>query len=135
MEPNEDQVASASLTFSGAECVFEMTDHRGRHRVVAGLEEAVESDTTITGNLLHHQYQPDRMRVVASGHWEADDVFRMVWVFVETAFRDTVVCRFTGTSVAIDRSVNVNSSATARPTIHGNLVAAPQAAELQPADR
>jgi hypothetical protein len=47
----------------------------------------------------------------------------MVWIFVETAFRDELVCRFSGDAVAIDRSVNVNSSDRARPTLRGRAVA------------
>ena len=45
----------------------------------------------------------------------------MTWVFVETAFRDTVVCIFEGPAVRFDRSVNVNSGATSLPTLIGRL--------------
>ena len=41
----------------------------------------------------------------------------MTWTFVESAFRDKVVCRFNGPYVRIGRSVNVNSSATSLPEI------------------
>ena len=71
------------------------------------------------GNKLHHQYQPDTMRVVAGGEWRDARTFVMSWTFVESAFRDTVVCRFAGPYMRFDRSVNVNSSATELPTLTG----------------
>jgi hypothetical protein len=43
----------------------------------------------------------------------------MTWIFAETAFRDTVVCRFDSGGVAIERSVNVNSSALSWPRLSG----------------
>ena len=69
------------------------------------------------GNKLHHQDQPDTMRVVAGAEWRDARTFVMSWTFVESAFRDTVVCRFAGPYMRFDRSVNVNSSATELPTL------------------
>ena len=59
------------------------------------------------------------MRVVASGEWRDARTFGMTWTFVESAFRDMVVCRFAGPYMRFDRSVNVNSSATELPTLTG----------------
>jgi hypothetical protein len=73
----------------------------------------------MTGNKLHHEYQPDVMRVVAGGEWRDPDTFVMKWVFVESAFADTVVCRFEGDTLTFERSVNVNSGPTKRPPIRG----------------
>lgn len=71
------------------------------------------------GNKLHHQCQPDTMRVVAGGEWRDARTFVMSWTFVESVFRDAVVCRFAGPYLRFDRSVNVNSSATELPTLTG----------------
>ena len=39
----------------------------------------------------------------------------MTWVFVETAFRDRVICRFDDDGgITVERSVNVNTGAAAR---------------------
>jgi len=46
----------------------------------------------------------------------------MTWIFVESAFRDTVVCRFDGDNLTLERSVNVNSGALERPPIRGRVV-------------
>jgi hypothetical protein len=41
----------------------------------------------------------------------------MTWVFVETAFRDTVACRFEEGRLYLDHSVNANAEDTRRPTV------------------
>ncbi|OUM02236.1 hypothetical protein A8M77_12050 [Variovorax sp. JS1663] len=116
---NPEKVKSVRLDFTRDACTFTMEDERGTHKVQAGLQKPIESDTTITGNTLHHEYQPEVMRVVARGEWLDERTFVMTWVFVESAFRDTVVCRFSGPYLRFERSVNVNSAATELPTITG----------------
>lgn len=119
MQPNEDQVANVQLDFTPERCVFSLQDARGTHRITVGLRDWLESDTTMTGGKLHHQYEADTLRIVAGGRWLDERTFEMTWQFVETAFRDSVVCRFDGDALTLDRSVNVNSAATSRPTLHG----------------
>jgi hypothetical protein len=57
--------------------------------------------------------------VVAGARWIDEHTLRMTWIFAETAFRDTVECRFDSERVTIDRSVNVNSSALSWPRLSG----------------
>ncbi len=118
--PNEDGVERVTFEFAADRCRFRLRDGRGEHSIVAGTSDWIESDTSMTGNRLHHQYQPESMRVVAGGRWVDPRTFEMTWQFAETAFRDRVVCRFDGADgVTVNRSVNVNSAATSRPTLHG----------------
>jgi CubicO group peptidase (beta-lactamase class C family) len=117
--PNEDQVTEVALRFAGDRCSFTLADHRGVHRIEAGLGHTVEGDTTMTGNLLHHEYQPDLMRVLARGAWRDERTFVMSWRFIETAFCDTVVLQFDGDALRLDRSVNTNAGARTRPTLFG----------------
>jgi CubicO group peptidase (beta-lactamase class C family) len=119
MQTNEDQVLSVRFDFNAERVVFSLQDARGTHNIAVGLHDWIESDTTMTGGKLHHQYEPDSLRVVAGGRWLDERTFEMTWQFVETAFRDKVVCRFDGDSLTLDRSVNVNSAATSRPTLRG----------------
>jgi len=121
---NEQQIRAVRLDFAGDQCSFTLVDDRGSHSVRCGLGKTIESDTTITGNKLHHEYQPERMRVVASGEWTDARTFVMTWVFVESAFRDTVVCRFAGPYLRLSRSVNVNSGAVELPALTSKLPAA-----------
>ena len=116
-EPNADGIESLAFRFEDGACLFTLRDARGEHRVRAGLGAWIEGDTSMTGNKLHHQYQPESMRVVAAGQWLDDRSFEMTWQFVETAFRDRVLCRFDGNRLTLDRSVNMNSADTSMPTL------------------
>ena len=119
---NADGIEDFSFTFDGDRCVFTMRDGRGEHTVDVGVGRWIEGRTSITGNKLHHQYQPDSMLVVAGGQWTAADTFEMTWQFAETAFRDTVVCRFVDDHMSFDRSVNVNSAARFLPTVQATAI-------------
>lgn len=119
MEANEDRVEWVQLDFTDGACTFTLKDHRGVHAIRAGIGAALASETTMTGNMLHHQYQPDAMRVVAQGVWQGRDRFVMSWRFTGTAFRDMVECAFANGVIRIDRSVNTNSSDLRRPTLVG----------------
>jgi len=123
MAPNADNVARIGFTFGPTEGRFTLEDHRGTHIVAFGLGHGLAGETTVTGHYLHHEYEPGQMRVVASGVWTDPKTFRMTWRFVETAFADTVVCRFDGDGVVMERSVNTNSSALSRPPISGTAAA------------
>ena len=121
IESNEDEVASVRFDFKGDRCDFVLRDARGEHQITNGLKDWAEGSTSMTGHRLHHEYQLDDMRVVAGGRWVDANTFEMTWQFVESAFRDRVVCRFDGERMTLDRSVNVNSAATSRPQIRGTL--------------
>ena len=121
MKGNEDAVASVRFDFTGDRCVFTLHDDRGEHTVAVGLRDWIEGDTSMTGHKLHHEYRPDRMRVVAGGRWLNEHTFEMTWQFVETSFRDTVVCRFDAEQLTFDRSVNINSAATSLATMYGRM--------------
>lgn len=114
---NAEGITAISLDFDADRCIFRLDDARGTHSVEVGLGRWIEGRTSMTGNKLHHQYQPDSMVVVAGGHWIAPDTFEMIWQFAETAFRDTVTCRFTGDAMRFDRKVNINSAALFLPTV------------------
>jgi CubicO group peptidase (beta-lactamase class C family) len=120
--PNAEGIESLRFDFAGDRCRFTLRDARGEHAVEAGLGRWIEGRTSMTGNKLHHQYQPESMVVVAAGQWTKPGTFQMTWQFAETAFRDTVVCRFTDDTLTFDRSVNVNSAATSLPTVRAALI-------------
>ena len=119
MEANDHGVRRIMVRSTETACTFHLCDARGEHTVCAGLGDWIEGATSMTGNDLHHQYQPDRMHVAAMCRWVDDATLVMTWVFTETAFRDEVVCRFADDEVTLDRSVNVNTGALSRPTLRG----------------
>lgn len=114
---NAEGIESFAFAFSAGSCLFKMTDGRGTHSVEIGIGRWIDGQTSMTGNKLHHQYQPDSMLVVAGGQWLTPDTFEMTWQFAESAFRDTVTCRFVGDDMTFDRRVNVNSAARSLPTV------------------
>jgi CubicO group peptidase (beta-lactamase class C family) len=121
MAPNEDQVTSFGFDFIDDMTVVTLQDHRGTHRIQVGLGKAVTGVTSMTGNRLHHEYQPDMLRVVACGVWQDEATFVMEWRFIETAFCDTVVCRFAENTLTLDRHVNTNAGPLSRPIISGRM--------------
>ncbi|WP_240422063.1 hypothetical protein [Paenibacillus periandrae] len=78
---------------------------------------------TMTGKILHHQILPSVLNVMASGSWQDERTFTMIWRFVETPFCDTVVCSFEGEKLSLVRSVNVNNGPMERPAMTGALKA------------
>jgi CubicO group peptidase (beta-lactamase class C family) len=122
VEPNEDGVLELGFDFRDDYCDFSLVDHRGRHSVRVGLQQPVESQTSITGNYLHHQYQPERTPVIAQGRWSAEGVLQMDWRFVETTFGDHVSCRLQEGRLLFDRGVNTNAGSMQRPTLIGTRI-------------
>ncbi|HEU5140081.1 MAG TPA: serine hydrolase [Bacillales bacterium] len=118
MKANEDDINEVSLTIESDFCEFVLKDERGEHHITCGYNEWMEGTTTMTGNSLHAQYQPEQLRVCGKAGWRSDNEFVMTWCFVETPFIDTVVCRFEDRYIWLDRSVNTNDSVT-RPTLFG----------------
>jgi CubicO group peptidase (beta-lactamase class C family) len=121
--PNEMGVTKIGFDFGRERCVFTLHDARGTHRIEAGLAHGIEGDTSMTGNALHHEYQPETMRVLARGVWETESRFVMTWRFIETAFCDTVACAFAENAVTLRRSVNTNAGALELPALVGMRVA------------
>lgn len=125
--PNVDKVGKLKLTFGSKTCRFEMTDDRGTHVIENGLLDWVEGVTTMTGHYLHHEYEPERMPVVAAGRWGAPKRFDMTWQFIESGFRDTASIYFgddasDGYDVEFRRGTNINSGPLQRPAIMALLV-------------
>ena len=118
---NDQSVQWVSFEFTSEACIYRMKDDRGEHKIEAGRSEYVQQLTNMTGNRLHHQYQSNDMLVAAGAKWLDGDMLQMTWQFIETAFRDTVICRFEGDSVMIDRSVNLNTGEMNLPTLTGML--------------
>jgi len=118
-EPNELGVEAFELEFSPNRCVLRITDLRGVHAVAMGLNEWIEGETSMSGAQLHHGYEWKCAPVVASAHWLDPQTLEMVWIFAESSFRDTVVCRFEKDRAHLERRVNVNSGGRESPQIIG----------------
>jgi CubicO group peptidase (beta-lactamase class C family) len=120
VEPNTVAVTAVRFDFDEAGCDFHLTAAGTDYRVACGLDW-IESRTDVPGRELHHGYSLRSTPVVAGARWLDESTLEMTWIFAQTAFRDTVVCRFDLDRVTIERSVNVNSSALSWPTLTGVL--------------
>lgn len=120
MDPLES-VKVVAFDFKDDSCIFTLWDHRGEHSIHCGFGMVRYGMTTMTGNVLHHEYQPDVIQVAASGVWRNEHTFEMVWHFIETPFRDTIVCTFEGEKLTLHRSVNVNNGPLELPALQGEL--------------
>jgi len=119
--PNDQGIESLRFHFDTAECRMVYRVNNVDHEIRIGLTDWIESSTTIPGGALHHGYEPlEGMRVLASGGWRDTSTFVTTWQFVESPFCDTVVIHYDGEHLTLDRSVNVNSTATTLPTIRGS---------------
>ena len=122
VETNPPGVTEIAFETTDERCVFHLTDAEGRHSVIAGWDAWIEGHTDIPGRELHHGYRLRGATVVAAAEWLDAQTLRFTWIFAETAFRDTVTCRFTAAGVTVDREVNINSAARRLPTLVGHAV-------------
>ncbi|NIF55847.1 serine hydrolase [Burkholderia sp. Ax-1724] len=110
IEANRYGVEAVQFACSDDRCSFTQFDARGAHTIVAGIGHWIEGRTDMPGSDLHHGYEMNNSAVVARATWIDDKRLQMVWIFPETAFRDTVEVLFDGTGITAQRSVNVNGS-------------------------
>lgn len=119
MQSNAAGVTQVRLDFAGDRCEFRLFDAEGEHRVTAGMGCWIEGRTNVPGRDLHHGYRLRDAVVIASTRWVDERTLEMEWIFVETAFRDTVTCVFEGDGITVKRAVNINSGLRRHPDLTG----------------
>lgn len=122
MEPNPLGVSGLQLNLTADACTLRLVDGADGQIVTMGLGHWLEGEASAPAPELHHGYEMRRARVVASARWTDPDTLEMAWIFVESAFRDTVTCRFEADQVRYSRRVNVNSAALSQPVVTGHRV-------------
>jgi CubicO group peptidase (beta-lactamase class C family) len=120
--PNEMGVTEVAFELTGDALAYHLTDGEGRHTVVAGRDTWIEGRTDVPGRELHHGYGLRGAVVVAGAAWLDASTLQLTWIYAETAFRDTVTCRFTDDGITLERAVNINSAARSQPTLTGHAV-------------
>jgi CubicO group peptidase (beta-lactamase class C family) len=120
---NPQGVTRLRVEFEPGSCTLQLMDADGQHTLEMGVDGWIESDTDIPGRELHHGYELRPARVVAGARWLDPRTLEMHWIFAETAFRDTVICRFEADRISLVRSVNVNSGPLSYPALAGRRVA------------
>ncbi|MGH8326903.1 MAG: serine hydrolase domain-containing protein, partial [Steroidobacteraceae bacterium] len=122
IEPNPLGVSALQLDLTADACTLHLVDGADGQSVTMGIGRWLEGEACAPAPELHHGYEMRRARVVASARWTDPATLEMTWIFVESAFRDTVTCRFDGDAVRYSRRVNVNSGALSQPVLTGRQV-------------
>lgn len=124
MSANPQGITSVRFDFADSRCTFHLSDTNGEHAIEMGLSDFIETRASMPGRDLHHGYKLTDTLVAAGARWRDATTLEMTWIFVQSAFRDTIVCRFEGNEITLDRSVNVNSKALSHPTLKGRAAGA-----------
>lgn len=121
MEENAYGIRSIEVRREKGGVVFKMRDPRGEHSIRCGTDEWRYSMTSMTGNYLHHQYQPEWIKAAAFAWWKDRQLLYLKWRYPGMAFCDTVALRFSpdGGRIRMNRSVNINSQARVLDTVAG----------------
>ncbi|TDF77696.1 serine hydrolase [Pseudomonas sp. H9] len=119
VEDNDLGVTRLTFAFTADTLAIELTDSTGTHRIVNGLNRWHQGTTDMPGSELHHGYTLTDEAVVAGARWLDPSTLEMQWIYVASAFRDTVRCAFTEEGLTWERTVNVNSGALAQPLLRG----------------
>jgi len=119
MEHNAQGVSRLSFEFYYDAVTLHLIDAAGAHSMVVGLERWITGRTDMPGRDLHHGYELKDAEVVTGARWLDANTLEMSWIFVATAFRDTVRCVFQNDRMTFARSVNVNSGALMHETLRG----------------
>ena len=121
MASNPYGVESLEFGFADDRCTFNLFDGQGCHTIVAGIGRWIETRTDMPGSDLHHGYDLDNSPVVARAHWLDEKRLQMIWIFAESAFRDTVTAEFDGPRLVFRREVNINGAALRHDDLNGTL--------------
>ena len=121
MDPNPLGVSALTLSMTADTCALRLVSAEGEHAIDMGLDRWLEGEASVPAPELHHGYEMQRSPVVAAARWTAPDTLEMTWIFAESAFRDTVICRFDGDRIRYTRRANVNSGPTSQPQLTGRL--------------
>jgi CubicO group peptidase (beta-lactamase class C family) len=116
-EDNPMGISEVRIDCGAAACTFTLVDDGGAHTMTADIGGWREGVSTMPGRELHHGYALDGAPIVAGARWVDERTLELTWIFVGSAFRDTVVCQVDGDHLSVDRSVNVNSAARRLPTL------------------
>ncbi|MFV3289672.1 serine hydrolase domain-containing protein [Pseudomonas sp. NY11955] len=119
IEANDLGITGLRFAFDADTVIIDLADSAGTHRIATGLNRWHQGTTDMPGSELHHGYTFKDEAVIAGARWVTPTTLEMQWIYVASAFRDTVRCTFEEDQVTWERSVNVNSGARAHPVLRG----------------
>ncbi|WP_233831670.1 serine hydrolase domain-containing protein [Paraburkholderia sp. ZP32-5] len=120
--PNRHGVVGVEWVFASDRCEITLIDDLGRHSIAGGVGHWIEGRTSMPGRDLHHGYEMQDSPVVARAERVEPTALKMIWIFPETAFRDTVTASFDGAKMVLSREVNINGDARRHDDLYGTLL-------------
>ena len=121
-EENALGLKSLSLAFSGKTVALTVRDKSGKHSLVCGTDGWLLGKTALFGEADRHDPSGAGSRPVgAACTWTTEDTFVVTAQFYETPFSNTLTCKFSGTQVTVDTSVNVSFGPTQGPQLVGQI--------------
>ncbi|MBN1260344.1 MAG: serine hydrolase [Anaerolineae bacterium] len=114
LDPNELQLESLRLDFSGAHQTLVLGNERGEHPIQVGYADWLHGTTNVRG----YGAEP----VAAGGAWTAEDICEVRICYYKSAFCSTFRFHFTGSRLRLDVTPNVFRGSTATRTLTGHVV-------------
>jgi CubicO group peptidase (beta-lactamase class C family) len=126
---NDLKIKTVALSFDNRGCTFKLTDDLGTHTIGCGMGEWKVGKTNLSVLPLKLVSTPvpgeKETRIAATGTWQNDNTFEMIWRFTETAHYQTVTCKFDGDHLTLRfrRSLAIiNNAEDPRPEVTGKRV-------------
>jgi len=113
---NDDGIEAVGVEL-GKETTLVVRSEGREHRVPVGLGEWRRGGALPMGR--SRLMEEPEYRVAASGAWTDADAFTVKACFHDTPFCTTLVLRFAGDALVLDREMNVGFGPTKRPTLVG----------------
>lgn len=110
-------ITAVGFEFEPGALRFTLADDAGSHAIHIARDGWAGTTSDLPGASLHHGYRMHDAPTIAGARWIADDTLEIVLHFVESAFRDTILCRVEDGRLTIGRSVNINSAERAWPRL------------------
>jgi hypothetical protein len=122
---NEAGIQSVSFRFGANDCVFTLTNSQASYPITCGLEKWGLGETMMPGTppKLTKSKGLTKSKVAASGTWRDDQIFEMIWRFIETPHHDTVTCRFDKDELKVEFMNSVTQLSPSRKETRPALMA------------
>jgi hypothetical protein len=130
LDENALGLESAAFVFGEDACTFTVRGAQREYPVACGLARWQRGETALPGTpprLVSGGAPPSgtKSKVAASGAWQDETTFEILWRFYGTPHHDTVTCRFDGNQVTIAFMDSIAAMGPApkdkRPTLQGRM--------------
>jgi CubicO group peptidase (beta-lactamase class C family) len=115
-DTNDKGVQSVSFRFHGGSCAFTLNDAQGEYAIHCGLGKWVEGISNMPGTppkITVGDLRP--CKVAASGAWQDENTFGMIWRFYEAAHSEIVTCHFDGDKVRVEYMDSITQKSSSHP--------------------